>query len=128
MNNTYYVYGTYIERLRHKFKSKEDAEKFIKYANKECKTSIEWYFLNDDSIRNQIETDKDECLGLRDNYNQLQNIAKENFHISRPIKATSLWNRLQHYCFFFFKINNISKWCNYSNKYWSDYIPFKGDN
>ena len=42
MNNTYYVYGTYIERLRHKFKSKEDAEKFIKYANKECKTSSDY--------------------------------------------------------------------------------------
>ena len=125
MNNTYYVYGTYVERLRHKFKNKEDAEKFIKYAHKKCQTSIEWYFLDDDSIREEIETNENETLGLSDSYNQCRNIAKESYHISKPIKATSLWNRLQHYCFFFFKVNKISKWCNYSNKYWSDYIPFK---
>ena len=124
MNNTYYVYGTYIERNRYKFKNKEDAEKFIKYANKECKSSIEWIFF-EESIRKEIKTDKNTLLGISDNYNNLQNIAKESYHISKPIKATSLWNRLQHYCFFFFKINKISKWCNYSNKYWSDYIPFK---
>ena len=125
MNNSYYVYGTFIEKVRYKFKSKVDAIKFEKYARKECTTSFNWLFYDNDSLREEIETDKDECLGLYDHYNQRQNVAKESFHISKPIKSTSLWNRLQHYCFFFFKINNISKWCNYSNKYWSDYITFK---
>ena len=68
MNNTYYVYGTYIERNRYKFKNKKDAEKFIKYANKECKSSIDWIFF-EESIKEEFETDKNAILGLSDNYN-----------------------------------------------------------
>ena len=63
MNNTYYVYGTFIERNRYKFKNKKDAEKFIKYANKECKSSIEWIFF-EESIKEEFETDKDAILPI----------------------------------------------------------------
>ena len=126
MNNSYYVYGTFIEKVRYKFKSKEDAIKFEKYARKECRTSFNWLFYDNDSLREEIETDKDECLGLYDHYNQCQNVAKESFHISKPIKSTSLWNRLQHYIFFFIRLNKIDNWHNYAKKkIWSDYIPFK---
>ena len=37
---TYYVYGTFIERGRYKFKTKEDALKFEKFARKNMKTSF----------------------------------------------------------------------------------------
>ena len=95
MNKSYYVYGTFIEKVRYKFKSKEDAIKFEKYARKECRTSFNWLFYDNDSLREEIETDKDECLGLYDHYNQCQNVAKESFHISKPIKSNSTFSLVQ---------------------------------
>ena len=45
---TYYVYGTFIERGRYKFKTKEDALKFEKFARKNMKTSFDWVFYDKD--------------------------------------------------------------------------------
>ena len=42
---TYYVYGTFIERNRYKFETKEDALKFEKFARKNMKTSFDWVFM-----------------------------------------------------------------------------------
>ena len=125
---TYYVYGTYIEKVRYKFKTKKEAQIFEKHARKKCPTSFDWVFLGNEDLKNKIESDDGQNIGLYDFYNQCSNVAKENFHISKPIKNTSLWNRLQHYIFFFIGINKISRWQNKSKKkIWSDSIPFRKD-
>ena len=123
---TYYIYGTYIEKVRYKFKTKKEAELFEKHAKTKCPTSFDWTFYDDNNLREEVGTDENECLGLFDHYNQSQNVAKENFHISKPIKSTSLWNRLQHYLFFFIGLNKIDHWHNYGKKkIWSDSVPFR---
>ena len=123
---TYYVYGTYIEKVRYKFKTKKEAELFEKHAKTKCPTSFDWFFNDDDDLKDNIETNDDQSLGLFDFYNTSRNVAKENFHISKPIKSTSLWNRLQHYLFFFIGLNKIDHWHNYGKKkIWSDSVPFR---
>ena len=46
----YYVYGTYIEKVRYKFRTKKEAELFEKHARKKCPTSFDWYFYDDDDL------------------------------------------------------------------------------
>ena len=133
---TYYVYGTFIERGRYKFKTKEDALKFEKFARENMKTSFDWVFYDKDENLESIETGDGLTMGLWDDFQERHRVAKETCFISKPIKSTSIWNRLQHYFFIVFKKNNIKEWINpnaksldkKSNKYiWSDYVPYRHD-
>ena len=133
---TYYVYGTFIERNRYKFETKEDALKFEKFARKNMKTSFDWVFYDKDENLENIETTDGLSMGLWDNYQEHRRVAKETCFISKPIKSTSIWNRLQHYFFIIFKRNNIKGWENPNTNYidknlnmniWSDYIPYRPD-
>ena len=133
---TYYVYGTFIERGRYKFKTKEDALKFEKFARKNMKTSFDWVFYDKDESMESIDTADGLSIGQYDDFAERQRVAKETCFISKPIKSTSIWNRLQHYFFIIFKRNNIEEWQNPNKRYldknlnkdiWSDYIPYRPD-
>jgi len=133
---TYYVYGTFIERNRYKFESKEDALKFEKFARKNMKTSFDWVFYDKDESMESIDTADGLCIGQYDDFAEHHRVAKETCFISKPIKSTSIWNRLQHYFFIIFKRNNIKEWQNPNKRYldknlnkdiWSDYIPYRPD-
>ena len=133
---TYYVYGTFIERGRYKFKTKEDALKFEKFARKNMKTSFDWVFYDKDESMKSIDTADGLSIGQYDDFAERHRVAKETCFISKPIKSTSIWNRLQHYFFIIFKRNNIKEWNNRNKDFidkklnkdiWSDYIPYRPD-
>ena len=133
---TYYVYGTFIERGRYKFKTKEDALKFEKFARKNMKTSFDWVFYDKDESMKSIDTADGLSIGQYDDFAERHRVAKETCFISKPIKSTNIWNRLQHYFFIIFKRNNIEEWQNPNKRYldknlnkdiWSDYIPYRPD-
>ena len=100
------------------------------------KTSFDWVFYDKDESLKSIECTDGLSMGLWDNYQEHRRVAKETCFISKPIKSTSIWNRLQHYFFIIFKRNNIEEWQNPNKRYldknlnkdiWSDYIPYRPD-
>ena len=114
---SYYVYGTFIERNRYKFETKEDALKFEKFARKNMKTSFDWVFYDKDESMKSIDTADGLSIGQYDDFAERHQVAKETCFISKPIKSTNIWNRLQHYFFIIFKRNNIRGWENPNTNY-----------
>ena len=108
---SYYVYGTFIERERIKFETKEEALAFSKWANKEINTSCEWLFKR--PLPYEAREAGFDPLKFEENqgfWGCPRNRASQWKSISKPIKSYSFWNRLKNHFWFILDINKISKW------------------
>ena len=98
---SYYVYGTFVDRERFSFKTKEEALAFSKWADKNINTPCDWLFLSN-SDKCDEEQGFWECA--------TRSRASEWKFISKPIKSYSFWNRLKNQFWFILHINRISEW------------------
>jgi len=109
---SYYVYGTFVERERISFETKEEALSFSKWADKNIHNSCDWVFerpLPYAAREAGFDPNKfDEDQGFW--YCATRSRASEWKFISKPIKSHSFWNRLKNQFWFILDINNISKW------------------
>ena len=109
---SYYVYGTFVERERIKFETKEEALAFSKWANKEINTSFDWIFKHADPHEAQrcgFDPHPDEAS---QGFWGVATLARASQwkSISKPIKSHSFWNRLKNQFWFILGINKISSW------------------
>ena len=106
---SYYVYGTFVERERLKFKTKEEALAFSKWANKNIDTSFEWSFQTpkDGHGFDPKQQFKDQGHWQCINHQYRASFIKS---ISKPIKSHSFWNRLKNQFWFIVGINKIDHW------------------
>ena len=109
---SYYVYGTFVERERIKFETKEEALAFSKWANKEINTSFDWIFNRPDPYKAReagFDPNKfEENQGFW--YACTRSRASQWKSISKPIKSYSFWNRLKNQFWFILDINKIDHW------------------
>ncbi len=110
---SYYVYATFTERERLKFKTKEEALAFSKWANKEIHTSFDWTFKKPDPYEAREYGIDHNNLGEKQGYWQCVNPdyrASQCKFISKPIKSNSLLNRLKNQFWCVLGINKIDHW------------------
>ena len=110
---SYYVYATFTERERLKFKTKEEALAFSKWANKEIHTSFDWTFKKPspyEATEYGFDHNKlGEKQGFWEHVNHDYRASQCKF-ISKPIKSNSLLNRLKNQFWFVLGINKIDHW------------------
>ena len=110
---SYYVYGTFVERERFKFETKEEALAFRKWANEKVDTSFDWVIHNPDPHEAQEYGFDQSRLYKNQGYWQCINHeyrASFTKSISKPIKSHSFWNRLKNQFWFIVGINKIDHW------------------
>ena len=90
---SYYVYATFTERERLKFKTKEEALAFSQWANKEIHTSFDWTFKKPSPYEAReygVDLDKlGEKQGFWEHVNHNYRASQCKF-ISKPIKSEPL--------------------------------------
>ena len=112
---SYYVYATFTERERLKFKTKEEALAFSKWANKKINTSFEWTFANPDQYEaREYGFDHNKLREKQGRWEHVHHEYKASHcrSISKPIKSNSLLNRLKNQFWFVLGINKIDYWTN----------------
>ena len=117
---SYYVYATFTERERLKFKTKEEALAFSKWANKKINTSFEWTFANPDPYEaREYGFDHNKLREKQGRWEHVHHGYKASHcrSISKPIKSNSLLNRLKNQFWFVLGINKID--------YWTDDTPMR---
>ena len=109
---SYYVYGTFVERERRKFETKEEALAFSKWADKEINTSFDWIFKNADPYEAQRCGFDPHPEEASQGFWEVATLSRASQwkSISKPIKSHSFWNRLKNQFWFILGINKISSW------------------